>query len=195
MKLDRQALIRSAPYALFIIFMLAFNLIIFAVPILSFSDYEGMQPVYQIFGLSCHQLTSRSLCIFKSASGYRTDDCYSQQGVLVPSKENQAVRDGSIGYKIPVCARDVAIYLAMLAGGLLFLLFFKPDTVKFPNKWLLAIAIIPIAIDGTTQLLGMQESTNSMRLLTGAIAGFAIPFYLIPMLNAIVQRIMPKAKK
>jgi uncharacterized membrane protein len=195
MKLDRQAIFRNGSYAIFIIIMLVFNILIFAVPFLAFSDPPGTDTVYPIFGLSCHQLTSRSLCIFKSSSSYRIDDCYAQQGVLVLSKENHIVRDGMEGYKIPVCARDIAIYLAMLAGGLIFPLHFKIDTVKWPNKWLLAIALIPIAIDGTTQLFGMQESTNAMRLFTGAITGFAIPFYLIPMLNAIVQRFVPKAKK
>ena len=192
MKLERQTLIRNGPYALFIAVMLVFNVLIFAVPFLAFSDPAGTESLYHIFGLSCHQLTSRSLCIFQSPSGYRIDDCYAQQGVLAFSKENQVIRDGELGYKIPVCARDIAIYLSMLAGGLLFPLFFKIDTVKFPNKWLLALALVPIAIDGTGQLFGMWESTNAMRLWTGAIAGFAIPFYLIPMLNAIVARFAPK---
>jgi len=113
-----------------------------------------------------------------------------QDGTLSYSHENVVLlEDGSYAYKLPVCARDVAIYLAMLLGGAILPFVRKVQSTQMPNKWLLAIALVPMAIDGTAQLVGLYESTNMLRLITGSIAGFALPFYIIPMLNMAADNI------
>jgi uncharacterized membrane protein len=56
------------------------------------------------------------------------------------------------------------------------------------------LAIIPIALDGGTQLIGLRESTNLLRAITGSIAGFAFSFYFIPMLNAFFLKKKPPAQ-
>ena len=53
-----------------------------------------------------------------------------------------------------------------------------------PAIWLI-LAIVPIGIDGTGQLLGFWESTNLIRAITGGIVGIAIAVYMIPILNKI----------
>lgn len=101
------------------------------------------------------------------------------------SRANSIDSDGISYYKFPVCSRDMAIYLAMLAGLLIFPLFRDIKSEEWPSKWLLVAAAIPIAIDGGTQLVGLRESSNLLRILTGAIIGFALPFYILPMLNSV----------
>ena len=97
-----------------------------------------------------------------------------------------------------VCARDVAIYLAMLLGALALPFVRRIESDLWPNKWLLVAACVPIAIDGFTQLFGLRESSNFLREITGAIVGFALPFYIVPMLNSlweIVEEKLQKGKK
>ncbi len=91
-----------------------------------------------------------------------------------------------LGYKFPVCARDLAIYAAMLLGAFLLPFVMKVDTKTVPPLRYFIIALIPIGIDGGTQLIGLRTSTNELRIITGVIAGIVIPFYLIPMLNTFI---------
>ncbi len=93
------------------------------------------------------------------------------------------------GFKVPVCARDVGLYLSMLFGGLVYPLVRRiNDRYVYPAIYLV-IAMVPIGIDGTVQLLSdigllpfVYESTNELRLITGFIAGFVAAFYAIPIL-------------
>jgi uncharacterized membrane protein len=39
--------------------------------------------------------------------------------------------------------------------------------------WAYALMLVPIAVDGTTQLIGWRESTWLLRLLTGGLFGMA----------------------
>jgi uncharacterized membrane protein len=89
----------------------------------------------------------------------------------------------------------MAIYAAMLIGGMIMPFLYDVRSKKTPNIWILVLAIIPIAIDGGTQLLGVRESTNSLRLVTGAIIGFIVPFFLIPLINDLIYVISNKEKK
>lgn len=169
------------PYAAYMLCMLLLNALIFVTPILAMQQSDVADAIYVSFSPFCHQLASRSLCL---TSTYSMADCTVQDGSFSYSRANALLLEGGqIGYKFPVCSRDVAIYLAMLAGGIAYPFAGKIGRTQIPNKWLLALALVPIALDGGLQLLGFYESTNAMRMLTGAIAGFALPFYIIPMLN------------
>lgn len=87
-------------------------------------------------------------------------------------------------FQIPVCARDTALYAAAFASSTAYPLFRKLCTPKMPSLWYLALFLLPMAIDGGTQLLGLHESTNLLRIITGGIAGIAVPFYFIPLMMA-----------
>lgn len=84
-----------------------------------------------------------------------------------------------MGYKVTVCARDIAIYLALWTGGILYGVFRKrvrpvPIVLWF---WL---GLGPIGIDGFSQLLSyppfefwpVRETLPHFRVLTGATFGF-----------------------
>ena len=179
----------SLPYVLFLAALLAFNALIFATPLLASGGDEGQSLAHSLhmaFSPTCHQLTSRSLCLFvpKSGMGYSVGDCF-QSAAFVLSRQETVEYADKAGYKLPVCARDVAIYLAMLAGLLALPLLQRIESEDMPNFWFLAAAAVPIGLDGGLQLLGVYESTNLVRLITGAIIGVALPFYLLPIINVL----------
>ncbi|MDO8554835.1 MAG: DUF2085 domain-containing protein, partial [Candidatus Micrarchaeota archaeon] len=100
---------------------------------------------------------------------------------------------GNEGFKFPICSRDIGIYLAMLLGGLYCYKTKKIDSKEVPPSIWLVLALIPLGIDGTTQLIsnfgislpviGLYESTNLIRLITGLISGTVLPFYIFPLVN------------
>ena len=115
---------------------------------------------------------------------------------------NKAERSWEInGNQMPVCVRDVGIFLGLAIGGFWFsrkgfnrwtirdtFLSLLPDdrllSVYKNDKRLLAMFVIaavgavPMAIDGFTQMLTSYESTAFMRLLTGTPFGILIGAFM-----------------
>lgn len=178
-------------YKVYIALLALFTLPILAVPFLAASDAPAAEPLYSFYGLTCHQFISRAICYFP---GYGISDCTSG-GNLAPYPLHITEKNGMIGYPFPVCSRDIGIYLAALASGLLLLFLKKSDSTEMPNPLFFILALVPIALDGGTQLIGLRESTNLLRLITGGIAGFAFSFYCIPLMNRAFAKKDKKDKK
>ena len=71
------------------------------------------------------------------------------------------------GNQMPLCSRCTAIYLG-LAIGTLIMAFYR---FEIP-LWAVFLFLLPMAIDGTGQtILGLWESTNIIRTITGLLAG------------------------
>ncbi|HVG23566.1 MAG TPA: DUF2085 domain-containing protein [Thermoanaerobaculia bacterium] len=87
------------------------------------------------------------------------------------------------GAPMPLCARCVGIYGGMLAGIVAFCA--VPLLRERVMRAFAFAAATPLAIDGLTQLFGLRESTNPLRLATGAIAGLAFGLWV---LSAIERR-------
>lgn len=166
-------------YKVYMVLLALFTLPIFIVPFLAASDSGAAEPIYSFYGLSCHQFISRSICYFP---GYGISDCI-PGGELLPYRLHAVDNSGRIGYPFPVCARDIGIYLAALASGILLFFLKKSDAKEIPNPLFFILALVPIALDGGTQLIGLRESSNLLRLITGGIAGFAFSFYCVPLMN------------
>jgi uncharacterized membrane protein len=88
--------------------------------------------------------------------------------------------DQRMGYKTALCARDVAIYLAMFVGGLVYSLPAVRRRLRpAPILLYLFLGLGPIGIDGMSQLLGYppfnlwqpRETTPFFRILTGIVFG------------------------
>ncbi len=180
------------PYILALVALLLFNGLIFITPFVASQDAGAGAILYTAFAPTCHQLTSRSTCLYKSNDGKMgIGDCM-QSNALSFTHANTVVRGDETGYKFPVCARDVGIYLAMLVGTILLPFVQKMESEGWPNKWILVAAAVPIALDGGTQLLGFRESSNLLRIITGAIVGVVLPFYIVPMLNSLYSLLKQK---
>jgi uncharacterized membrane protein len=116
---------------------------------------------------TCHQLPERSLFIF--------------------------------GHEMAVCSRCFAIYTSFLAGCILF--YFLRNRLKPWDIKLYIILCIPMAIDGFAQLFGVPIprgfdtnglvwstlSNNGLRIITGAIFGFASALFTLPYMQEIFE--------
>jgi uncharacterized membrane protein len=109
--------------------------------------------LFAVYGLVCHQLTSRSFYIF--------------------------------GNQIALCQRDLAIYAAMLGAGVVYAELRRKISALSWQAWLLAV--LPMVIDGGTQLVGLRESTWEWRVLTGGLFGVATAWLLYPTIDKLVQ--------
>lgn len=85
-----------------------------------------------------------------------------------------------LGHQVAYCERNTAIYFAMVAGGFAFAYRRDARPLGVPLYLLL---ILPMAIDGGTQLLGWRESTWLLRTFTGALFGLATIWLIYPLLE------------
>jgi uncharacterized membrane protein len=175
------------PYLFLLVSLIALNGVVLITPFLAAAGDSGAaSSLHTALSPTCHQLASRSLCLFvsKADGSYSIGDCVAE-GTVSYTRQQQEDYAGRTGYKFPVCSRDVAIYFAMLLGTLALPFFRRIESEDWPSSWLLLAACVPIGVDGLTQLLGLRESTNSLRLLTGFIVGIVLPFYIVPILNSV----------
>lgn len=85
------------------------------------------------------------------------------------------------GHQVAFCERNVAIYLAMALSGIVYSRY--RDGLR-PMSWkLYFLLILPMAIDGFTQLFGWRESNWYLRTVTGALFGWATIWLTFPYLQ------------
>ena len=89
------------------------------------------------------------------------------------------------GVPMPICARCFAIYAGLAAGIVIF--WILPLLTAGAARYVLIAAAIPMAIDGLTQLAGLRESTNLIRIATGLAVGAAFSFWA---LSAVEKRVL-----
>ncbi len=139
--------------------------------------------IYIIYAPTCHQLPERSYFLFGPQLVYTTPQLESLGAVpaglnLFQREMLRYVGSPQIGYKVAFCERDAAIYASILLGGLVFAWVRRRaqrqgrPIPKMP-LWLYGICLLPIAIDGFTQLFGLRESDWLLRSITGLLFGLA----------------------
>ncbi len=161
--------------------------LIFITPYLAFQNNPIANFLYDdVFSYICHQKISRSFCLFRDDFGYHVEDCLPQTGEYRNDlrTEKSANHAEFVGYKFPVSARDMSIYIGMFTGGLALLLTGKANSRIVPPAIFFILALVPIGIDGISQsILNWRESTNFIRAISGFIAGFATGIYAPLILN------------
>ncbi|HEX8619266.1 MAG TPA: DUF2085 domain-containing protein [Thermoanaerobaculia bacterium] len=78
---------------------------------------------------------------------------------------------------MPICARCAGIYAGVLAGLALFGIL--PWLRERTMRMIAFAALTPLALDGLTQLTGLRESTNPLRIGTGLVAGLAFGLWVL----------------
>jgi len=149
-------------------------------PVLSRAGYTRTADlIHLVFSPLCHQLPERSFFLFGEQTAYTLPDLESLLGAgRVPLRY---VGGPTIGYKIAVCQRDVAIYLTMLVAGMLFAVVRRHVR---PLSWKLFIVLaFPMVVDGAGQLFRLWESTSWSRVVTGALFGLACVWFAYPYLE------------
>ena len=163
--------------------------------------------IYQLYRPLCHQLAYRSFFLFGEQAYYpleiaEIDGVKSFEqvtGLEAGDMESASAFVGNeqLGYKIALCQRDLAIYGSLLLFGLVFALSGR----KIKNlPWLawLLLALVPMGLDGVSQLLGnmnipafswisLRESTPFLRVLTGAMFGWFSAWFAMPSIDELVN--------
>jgi uncharacterized membrane protein len=189
-------------------YMLVLNLLVliyvglpFLAPILMSGGYtRPASMLYRVYGVVCHQLAFRSWFILgeqpaypREAAGVENLIPFGQATGLSEEDEFAARRyvgEENIGYKVALCERDVAIYGGILLFGIIFSLTGRKIKSLPWYLWLL-VGILPIAIDGFSQLLSQpplniftyRESTPFLRTLTGFLFGFTTAWFGYPIVE------------
>lgn len=89
--------------------------------------------------------------------------------------------DFLLGFQVPICQRDVAIYVSLAAAGIGFS--FVRARLR-PLPWpVYIVLILPLAIDGLAQLFGFHESNWALRTFTGGLFGAATVWLAYPHLQ------------
>lgn len=81
------------------------------------------------------------------------------------------------GVPMPICARCTAIYAGLFLGLLSFIA--MPWMKERVLRVVLYISVVPLAVDGITQLLHLRESTNALRSGTGFFVGVAFGMWAL----------------
>jgi uncharacterized membrane protein len=85
------------------------------------------------------------------------------------------------GHQVAFCHRDTAIYVSLFLVTILF--GFIRRRVK-PLPWQGYVAfLIPMAVDGITQLVGLRTSNWQLRSITGALFGIGSAWLALPYLE------------
>ncbi|HYU19570.1 MAG TPA: DUF2085 domain-containing protein [Chloroflexota bacterium] len=137
--------------------------------------------IYTAYRAVCHQWAFRSYFLLGAQSTYARDDLTQLLGA---QQAFSLLGTPELGYKVAFCERDVAIYLAVLLGGLAYAML-RPRVGPLSLIGYLAL-IAPMALDGFTQLFGLRESTVLLRTVTGGLFGLASVWLVYPRIDAVV---------
>jgi len=156
--------------------------------------------IYRVYGFVCHQLAFRSWFLFgeqiaypREAAGVTGFKTYEEATGLSGDdllSAREFIGNPQIGYKVALCERDVAIYGGILIFGILYAILGRKMKSIHWVIWIL-IGIVPIAIDGVSQLLSQpplnlipyRESTPLLRTITGFLFGFLTAWFGYPYLE------------
>lgn len=166
------------------LFLFFFSGLPFLAPILMHYGIEGpARLIYTVYSFTCHQLAYRSWFLFGPQTSYTVEELQKHLGVTNPAADVFYWRDwlgnAALGYKMAFCERDVAIYSSMLVAGLIFA-FLRGRIRSLGWSWYMLFAVLPMAIDGGTQLLALRESTPFLRAITGILFGALSVWLLYP---------------
>ena len=95
------------------------------------------------------------------------------------------------GHQLGLCERNFTIYTAMFLGSLAFVLTKK----RLPGIpwWVWILMILPMALDGTTQMFGLRESTWYLRMITGTLFGLGNVWFALPLMQKSLLDTPPQA--
>ena len=165
------------------------------------------QVIYSIYSPLCHQWAFRSFFLFGEQYAYphaaaRVAGLTTFEAATGITDQGDPARlaarafEGNplMGYKVAFCERDVAIWGALFLFGLVFALTGRRIPKLHWAFWV-ALGIVPMGIDGFTQLISQlpnafiqahlpyYESTPFMRVLTGVLFGGMTAWFMFPLIE------------
>jgi uncharacterized membrane protein len=83
-----------------------------------------------------------------------------------------------LGHQVALCARNFSLYASLWAGTMIFrFLRGRIRPLPFP---LVLLFLLPMALDGGTQMMGWHESNVVLRIITGTLFGLGICWFALP---------------
>lgn len=158
--------------------------------------------IYRMYSPLCHQLTFRSFFLFgqqpyypralAGVPGVMTYEELMNSETINLLEARNFVGNATVGYKMALCERDIAIY-----GMMFFFTVVYAATGRrlrsIPWYFWVVIGMAPMGIDGVSQLpsvgsnlpawVPLRESTPFLRTLTGGLFGWMTAWYLFPMIE------------
>ncbi|MBC7227037.1 MAG: DUF2085 domain-containing protein [Thermoflexales bacterium] len=180
----------------------------FLAPVLMKANIEGpARLVYLAYQPLCHQLPYRSWYLFGEQPFYSMEELL-RRGVapelLVP---HGYIGDSVLGYKVPLCQRDTAIYGTIFLAGVAFALTHRRWR-PLPLWAYLLFGVVPVALDGGIQFVSQilvllfptagfvaVESTPLRRVITGALFGLATVWMVYPYVHRATREASGAATK
>lgn len=190
---------------------LYFSLPILAPVLMNYGATGPASMIYTIYKPFCHQFGFRSFFLFGEQAYYPLADAHVDDLVTFEAATGledlrnpvavsrlmarQFTGNATMGYKMALCERDMAIYFSIFLFGIIFSLTGRRIKPLHWMLWLL-IGMVPIAFDGFSQLfsqmewlwlaqiLPYRESIPLFRVLTGALFGFTTAWFAYPSIEA-----------
>lgn len=157
-------------------------------PILLAAGLQGPSNlIYWVYSVLCHQLPDHSYFFFGNTPVPLLPEleAHGMAHGLNLWEQRRFVGNEIVGYKTAICQRDIAIYGSVFMAGLLF------NVVRhrlYPiNFKLYLLFLVPITVDGLTQLVGLHQSNWWLRTVTGALFGGASIWLAYPHVEAAMQ--------
>ena len=169
--------------------------------------------LYTIYSPLCHQFGFRSFFLYGEQAFYPLNEAGMDvidfetvtglAGLRDPNNTSRLearryVGDETVGYKVALCERDVAIYASILFFGLLFGLTGRRFPQLHWSIWIV-LGLGPVGLDGFSQLFSQfdwqflaslvpyRESTPFLRVLTGSLFGFFTAWFAYPNIEESMQ--------
>ena len=146
--------------------------------------------IYAIYSVLCHQLPDHSYFLFGPSLIPQSPELIA--GGMTASAslfvERAFIGSPEVGWKVALCQRDVAIYAGVLLAGISYA-FVRRRARPLPFK-VFVLLVLPMAVDGLTQLVGWRESTWLLRTVTGALFGVAAVYLAYPYVEDAMQEVL-----
>jgi uncharacterized membrane protein len=163
----------------------------FVAPVLMHLGYfTPARVIYTFYSFMCHQLPDHSYFLFGRtwAPNLFTLEQNGLGAGLGLFEQRQFIGNLTLGYKVAICQRDVAIYGTVFLMGLFFGLVRK-RMGALNWRWYLLL-LLPMALDGGTQLIGLHQSDWLLRTMTGALFGLASVWLAYPYIEDAMQDVI-----
>ena len=190
-----------------IVMLFYFGLPILAPVLMNAGLTAPARVIYTVYKPLCHQFGFRSFFLFGDQPYYPLKEAGIQNVITfeeatgLPDLNNPAglsrlearnyIGNETVGYKMALCERDMAIYSSIFLFGILFSLSGRRLKSLHWMLWIL-IGMGPVGLDGFSQLfsqmewswleaiLPYRESTPFLRVLTGGLFGFTTAWFAYP---------------
>lgn len=158
--------------------------------LMHFGHYTPARLIYGLYSVLCHQLPDHSYFFFggEAAPSLATLEAGGMEAGLNLLGQRRFIGNPILGYKVALCQRDIAIYGSIFIAGLIYGV--VRERVRPISLKLFLILLIPIAIDGLTQMVGLRTSNWWLRSVTGALFGFAAVFLAYPYVQQAMEDVI-----